>query len=48
MDIKINGMIKHIILVLSFLWMMPSLSHAQIDPTLTAMILEYTHKAKSQ
>ena len=48
MDIKMNGKIKHIILVLSFLWMMPSLSHAQIDPTLTAMILEYTHKAKSQ
>ena len=33
MDIKMNGKIKHIILVLSFLWMMPSLSHAQIDPT---------------
>lgn len=48
MDIKMNGKIKHIILVLSFLWMMPSLSYAQIDPTLTAMILEYTHKAKSQ
>ena len=39
---------KHILFLLSFLWMMPSLSHAQIDPTLTAMILEYTQKAKSQ
>ena len=28
--------------------MMPSLSYAQLDPTLTAMILEYTQKAKSQ
>ena len=38
----------HILLVLSLLWMMPSLSYAQLDPTLTAMILEYTQKAKSQ
>ena len=38
----------HILLVLSLLWMVPSLSYAQLDPTLTAMILEYTQKAKSQ
>ena len=46
--IKMKGKIKHIVLVLSFLWMVPSLSFAQLDPTLTAMILEYTQKAKSQ
>ena len=30
------------------MWLVPGLSHAQIDPTLTAMIIEYTQKAKSQ
>lgn len=38
----------HILFALSLLWMVPSLSYAQLDPTLTAMILEYTQKAKSQ
>ena len=48
MHIKMKRMKYHILLVLSLLWMMPSRSYAQLDPTLTAMILEYTQKAKSQ
>lgn len=45
---KMKRMKLHTLLVLTCLWLVPSLSHAQLDPTLTAMILEYTHKAKSQ
>ena len=37
-----------VILLLCLPWLLPSLVHAQLDPTLTAMILEYTQKAKSQ
>ena len=37
-----------VILLLCLPWLLPSPVHAQVDPTLTAMILEYTQKAKSQ
>ena len=37
-----------VILFLCLSWLLPSPVHAQLDPTLTAMILEYTQKAKSQ
>ena len=37
-----------VILLLCLPWLLPSPVHAQLDPTLTAMILEYTQKAKSQ
>jgi len=37
-----------VILLLCLSWLLPSPVHAQLDPTLTAMILEYTQKAKSQ
>ena len=37
-----------VILLLCLPWLLPSSVHAQLDPTLTAMILEYTQKAKSQ
>ena len=37
-----------VILFLCLPWLLPSPVHAQLDPTLTAMILEYTQKAKSQ
>ena len=37
-----------VILLLCLPWLLPSPVHAQLDPTLTAMILDYTQKAKSQ
>ena len=37
-----------VILLLCLPWLLPSPVHAQLDPPLTAMILEYTQKAKSQ
>ena len=37
-----------VILLLCLPWLLPSPVHAQLDPTLTAIILEYTQKAKSQ
>ena len=37
-----------VILLFCLPWLLPSPVHAQLDPTLTAMILEYTQKAKSQ
>ena len=37
-----------VILLLCLPWLLPSPVHAQLDPTLTAMMLEYTQKAKSQ
>ena len=36
------------ILLAGLSWLLPSPLQAQVDPTLTAMILEYTEKAKSQ
>lgn len=36
------------ILLACLSWLLPSQLQAQVDPTLTAMILEYTEKAKSQ
>ena len=37
-----------VILFACLSWLLPSPLQAQVDPTLTAMILEYTEKAKSQ
>ena len=36
------------ILLALLVWMLPNVAHAQMDPVLTGMIIEYTNKAKSQ
>ena len=36
------------ILLALLVWMLPGVAHAQMDPVLTGMIIEYTNKAKSQ
>ena len=36
------------ILLALLVWMQPGVAHAQMDPVLTGMIIEYTNKAKSQ
>lgn len=39
---------KHIVLLLLFAVLLPLPGHAQIDPILTGMIIEYTKKAEAQ
>ena len=36
------------ILLALLVWILPGIAHAQMDPVLTGMIIEYTNKAKSQ
>ena len=43
-----NARPLYILMCLVFLQALPCPSYAQVDPTLTAMILEYTQKAKKQ
>lgn len=44
---KSTNLLIPLVFLLSF-WIAPYRAHAQMDPTLTTMIVEYTNKAKSQ
>ena len=46
-DSKMRNTI-YILSLVCLVWLSTSPSYAQMDPTLTAMILEYTQKARSQ